>query len=109
MTHSPVHAIVFVLSNRLLPDAGTCIEYCRALGYVMSGVVRDDWAKACEYLYKGEADVVVVADDRTLDPDRTPRVEVVAHQNTQPTRPDVPTGRRARNERTWTVKRNGEG
>lgn len=107
MTHPPVQAIVFVLSSRLLPDAAICIEYCRALGYHMVGVIRDDWAKACDYLYHGKADVVVVADDRTLDPDRTPRVEVVAHQHTQPARPDVPTAHRPR-ERTWMVKRNGE-
>lgn len=106
MTHSPTNAIVFVLSSRLLPDAGVCIEYCRSLRYHMKGVVQNDWNKACQYLSEGKADVVVVADARTLDPDRTPRVEVVAHQHTRPTRPDVPTGRRpSRGERTRMVRR----
>jgi hypothetical protein len=110
MTHSPVQAMVFVLSHRLLPDAGICIEYCLRQGYVMCGVVRDDWDKAIDYLYRREADVLVVADARTLDPDRTPRVEVVAHHHTQPQRPDVPTGRRGgrhrrKPERTRMLKR----
>lgn len=89
----PTNAIVFVLSSRLLPDADVCIKYCLQHGYHVRGVVRDDWHAACGYLYRGEADVVVVADARSLDPDRAPRVEVVAHQNTPPERPDVPTGR----------------
>lgn len=103
-------AMVFVLSDRLFPDAALCIEYCRAQRYNMCGVIRDDWRKACHYLYSGEADVLVVADQRSLDPDRAPRVEVVAHQHTQPERPDVPTGHRRggrhrRNERTRLLKR----
>jgi hypothetical protein len=109
--------MVFVLSNRLMPDAGICIEYCRVLGYHMCGIVKDDWTIAMDYLHAGQADVVVVADDRSLDPDRAPRVEVVAHLNTEPTRPDVPTGRRTpnasptefRHVRTARINRRGAG
>jgi hypothetical protein len=75
----PTTAMVFVLSDRLLPDAQICIDYCLAQGYVMGGVIRDDWQKAVDYLYTGEAGVIIAASDETLDPDRTPRVEVVAH------------------------------
>lgn len=107
-----VQAMVFVLSHRLLPDAGICIEYCITHGYHMGGVIRDDWAKAVDYLYSGKCEVLVVASDETLDPDRTPRVEVVAHQQGQPQprpqRPDVPTGRRPslrRGERTRMIRR----
>lgn len=89
----PTHAIVYVLTSRLLPDADICINYCLAHGYHVVGVVRDDWRTACGYLYRGEADVAVVADARSLNPQRAPRVEVVAHQTTMPERPDVPTGR----------------
>lgn len=108
------HAMVFVLSNRLLPDAGICIEYCRLQGYYMCGVIRDDWAKAVDYLYSGKCHVLVVASDETLDPDRAPRVEVVAHQQGQPRpqRPDVPTGRRPsrrRSERTRMIRRSAAG
>lgn len=74
-----VNAMVFVLSDRLLPDAQICIDYCLRMGYTMAGVIRDDWSKAVDYLYAGDCGVIVVADDNTLDPDRTPRVEVVAH------------------------------
>ncbi len=106
--------MVFVLSSRLLPDAGICIQYCIDHGYHMDGIIKDDWRKADGYLHAGKCDVLVVADDRSLDPDRTPRVEVVAHQHTQPGRPDVPTGRRARGEevrgiRTARVTRPGAG
>ena len=86
-------AMVFVLSGRLNPDADICIRYCLAHGYHVAGVVRDDWYTVCGYLYRGEADVVVVADAHSLDPERAPRVEVVAHETTTPERPDVPTGR----------------
>jgi hypothetical protein len=96
--------MVFVLSSRLLPDAGICIEFCIQQGYNMIGLIKDDWKKACDYLYAGKCDVIVVADSRTLDPDRTPRVEVVAHQDTQPARPDVPTGHRSKNARAGEVR-----
>jgi hypothetical protein len=104
--------MVFVLSRRLVPDVGVCIEYCLTQGYNMRGVVQDDWVKACDYLHSGEADVLVVADDRSLNPDRAPRVEVVAHLHTEPAAPDVPTGRRGRhrrNERTRMLRRDAEG
>lgn len=109
---SETQALVLVLSKRLFPDTKICIDYCLAHGYAVVGVIRDDWDRAIEYLYQRKAHVLVVADDRTLQPDRTPRVEVVAHQHTKPTRPDVPTGarggkhRRGRNERTSLLKRN---
>lgn len=93
MSHQTT-ALVFVLSCRLFPDAQACIEFCLAHGYRMVGVIRDDWLKACEYLYEGKADVLVVADERSLDPNRSPRVEVVAHEMSEPTRADVPAGHR---------------
>ena len=112
MSHLPTEAMVFVLSRRLLPDVGICIEYCLAQGYHMRGVIQDDWRKACDYLNSGECDVLVVADDRSLNPDRAPRVEVVAHLHTRPEAPDVPTGRRGgrhrRNERTRMIRRDAE-
>src|SRR5262245_59350151 len=95
--------MIFVLTNRLFPDAQICIDYCLRQGYVMAGIVQDDWQRAIEYLYRREADVVVVADGRSLDPDRAPRVEVVAHGRKPSRRPDLPSGRPdmdARNERT---------
>lgn len=118
MTHQ-TPAMILVLSHRLYPDVQTCIEYCLAMGYHMCGVIKDDWKIAVEYLYKGEADVIVVADGRTLHPDRTPRVEVVAHQRSQPDRPDIPAGHRgsddrpegsppAHGERTHMIKRSEE-
>lgn len=88
-------AMIFVLHNRVYIDVKICIDYCLAMGYDMRGVVQDDWRKACDYLWRRECDVLVVADSRSLDPDRAPRVEVVAHHASRPERPDVPTGHRA--------------
>lgn len=108
-----VKAMIFVLHDRVTIDGKVCLDYCIAKGYRMVGVVQDDWHKACDYLYRRECDVLVVADDRALDPDRRPRVEVVAHLHTAPERPDVPTGRRSgkqwmRNQRTRMLKRGAE-
>lgn len=72
------HAIIFVLSQYLLPDADRCIRHCLAHGYFVVGVVKDNWGQAMEYLHDGTATVLVVADPRHLDPNREPRIEVVA-------------------------------
>lgn len=77
----PTEAIVFVLSKHLLPNAAICIEYCVRSGYNMVGVVRDDWTEAMRMVHSGTADVIVVADERDMAPDRTPRVEIISHQN----------------------------
>lgn len=71
-------AIIFVLSQYLLPDADRCIRHCLANGYSVVGVVKDNWRQAMEYLNDGTASVLVVADPRHLDPQREPRIEVVA-------------------------------
>lgn len=81
MTHLTT-AIVFVVSRYLLTDAARCIDYCRSRGYVMAGVVKDDWAAAIALIRAGQASVIVVADTRHLDPDREPRIEVVAEGHT---------------------------
>ena len=76
----PTHAVVFVLSTRLLPDADRCIQYCIKSGYDMIGLIRDNWREAMEYLADGRAEVLVIADERPLPTDRAPRIEVVCHQ-----------------------------
>lgn len=73
-------AIVFVLSKNLMPNAHICYQYCLTFGYHAIGLVRDDWTAAWEYITRGEADLIVVADETDMEPDRTPRVEIVAHQ-----------------------------
>lgn len=82
-------AIVFVLSEYLLPDASIGINHCIAHGYDAK-LVKDDWKTAMEYLTEGVADVLVVADEGHLDPDRTPRIEVVSRQPSN----DGPGGKR---------------
>jgi hypothetical protein len=72
-------AVVFVLSRHLLPHAAICYQYCLSLGYHAIGIVRDDWDDAWDYIRDGTADVIVVADETDLEPDRSPRIEIVAH------------------------------
>lgn len=119
MSGELVKAMIFVLRDRVLVDGKICLDYCLAMGYETCGMVQDDWQRACDYLHRRECDVLVVADSRSLDPDRAPRVEVVAHHSSRPQRPDVPTGHRIgkhragrngrANERTQVLKRNAAG
>lgn len=101
MSRHLTEAVVFVLSSHLLPDAGRCIDYCRVRGYRMIGVIKDDWRAAIEYIYDGRASVLVVADVDHLDPNRMPRIEVVADR----LRNDPPTDGRERNCRTSRINR----
>ncbi len=94
MPHHVTTAVVFVLSRYLLPDADRCIDYCRAQGYAMVGVITDDWHEAMHMLHEGKAVVLVVADRQHLDPERAPRVEAVADRG--------PTGR----PKTQIIRRN---
>lgn len=79
-----VTAVVFVLTQHLMPDADRCLRYCMANRYNVIGVVRDRWADAMAMLADGRASVLVVADDQHLDPNRQPRIEVVAQQHDSP-------------------------
>lgn len=101
----PIEAIVFCLSARLFPDAGRCIDYCIAMGYHMGGVIRDDWHAAIEHIYTGKAQVLVVADVDHLDPDRAPRIEVVADR----LRNEPPAEGRERRYRTSRLNRRPPG
>jgi len=89
-------AIVFVATQYLLTDAHRCINHCIAHGYHMVGLVKDDWGKAMEYLHEGKASVLVIADPEHLDPDREPRIEIVADEEKPPA---DPTGRQIRTSR----------
>lgn len=94
-------AIVFALTQHLITDADRCINYCLAHGYDMVGVVKDDWARAIEYLTTGVASVLVVASTDHIPPDATPRIEVVA--DAPPAHPGPA------HERTRMVRRNAGG
>lgn len=77
-------AIVFVNADRLLPNASICVQYCLAMGYAVVGVVRGSWDEVIGLTRERKAEVVVVAEDDDLPPDRKPRVEIVAHQRAEP-------------------------
>lgn len=78
------NAIVFVNPNHLLPNASACYQYCLAAGYNVVGIVRS-WEEAIGVnradpeTEEVSADVVVVAEEADLPPDRTPRLEIVAY------------------------------
>lgn len=79
----PINAVVLVHPDRLLPNAAICYQYCLALGYNAVGLVRS-WEEAINVnrADPGTADVaaevVIVADEAELPPDRRPRLEVVS-------------------------------
>lgn len=98
MNHHMTEAVVFVLTAHLLPDADRCIRHCLSRGYHVVGIVKDNWAEAMRMLHDGRAEVLVVADEQHLDPERAPRIEVVGR------RPGAKPG--PRSERSQMVKRN---
>lgn len=71
-------AVVFVPATAIVPFAKQCLDYCAARGYEIAGVIRGDWAAVARMLITGAASIVVVARREHLDPDREPRVEVLA-------------------------------
>jgi hypothetical protein len=105
MTRHVTEAVVFVLTAYRYPDAGRCIQYCRAMGYKMGGLIQDDWGAAIEHITQGKAEVLVVADFEHLDPDRTPRIEVVADR----LRNEPPAEGRERKHRTSRLNRRQSG
>lgn len=73
-------AIVFVPSDEFDPHAARCTAYAEDRGYELQGVIRDDWAAAQRMLGDGQTSVVIVSEESHLDPNRRPRIEVVANQ-----------------------------
>lgn len=94
-------AIVYVPSGDFDPHAARCTAFSEERGYDLKGIVRDDWESVKKMMQNGEVSVVLVAVDGHLDPNRTPRIEVVAEQSTnQPA---------SRWEKRTRVIRRGEG
>lgn len=91
-------AVIFVpAAAHLATYASNCLDYCAARGYEVAGVVTADWAAAAAMVLSNKAAVLVVSSAEHLDPNREPRVEVVA-EHTAPATP--------RHERTRMVRRN---
>jgi hypothetical protein len=72
-------AVVFVPSRDFDPHAARCVAYVEERGYELVGIVRDDWAAVQKMMVDGETSVVIVSEERHLNPRRKPRVEVVAN------------------------------
>lgn len=60
--------------------AARCMEYCEQQGYELRGIIRNDWEAAERMMGDGETSVVIVSTEAHLDPQRKPRIEVVANQ-----------------------------
>lgn len=101
------NAVVFVLSQHLLPDAERCIAHCLAQGYHMIGLIKDDWEAAMKMLHEGKASVIVAADPQHVDPLREPRVEFVALHRPRNAGPAA--SRPGKGERTQLIRRNAAG
>lgn len=100
-----INAVVFVLTQHLLPDSDRCISYCLARGYRMVGLVKDDWEAAIAMLITGKASVIVAESPDHVPADRQPRVEYVSHAG--PARPEnAGPGIGQRETRTRLIRRN---
>lgn len=73
-------AIIYVPAGEFDPHATRCINYAEDRGYELVGIVRDNWPAALKMAQDGDAPVVIVSEDSHLDPEREPRIEVVAHE-----------------------------
>lgn len=74
-------AIVYVKTDsEYEAHAARCLEHCQQRGYEFQGLIRDDWEAAQKMLGDGQTSVIIVASETQLDPDRKPRIEVVANQ-----------------------------
>lgn len=74
-------AVVYVPSGDFDPHAARCTAYAQERGYDLVGIVIDDWPAVQRMLAVGETSVVLVSEEQHLDPERKPRVEVVAAQS----------------------------
>lgn len=78
------NAVVFIHPDRVLQNGNACIQYCISLGYNVVGLVRS-WEEAIGInradpeTEEVSAEVVVVAEEADLPPDRSPRLEIVAY------------------------------
>lgn len=79
-------------------SAAQCLDHAEFCGYQLAGIVRD-WQEVHRMLGNGEVSVAIVADERDLDPQRKPRVEVVANQPAA--------GSSQEQQRTRLIRRNG--
>jgi hypothetical protein len=104
-----IRAAVFVLSSRLNPDVSICVRYCLENRYHMVTIIQNNWQEAVDYVRGGGAEVLVMADDHSLE--AAPRVEIVSHQHTiRSTRPAASQrGQDVRGVRTARITRQGAG
>lgn len=75
-------AIIYVPAGQFDPHANRCMDYCKQRGYTFEGIIRDDWEEANRMMRDGQTSVVLVSRREHLDPNRKPRIEVVAEQPT---------------------------
>jgi hypothetical protein len=82
-----IHAVIYLPAVIALTDplAAHCLEHITRRGYALFTVARD-WSLVQLLLRQGTVQVVVLARREHLDPDFTPRVEVVG-QDTRDNRP----------------------
>lgn len=73
-------AVIFIPAEHLATYSAACFDYCAARSYEVVGLVTTSSEAATRMLVDGIANVMVVARRDHLDPEREPRVEVLAEQ-----------------------------
>ena len=82
-----IKAVIFIPETDFETHAATCLDYCAERGYEVAGIISGNWVAAAAMLRDGAAHILIVACDEHLDPDRRPRIEVVADQAVVAPRP----------------------
>jgi hypothetical protein len=100
------NVVIYTPATNVMIKLAICSRLCQELDYEAIAIVRGDWGEAMDYLTSGQAQVIVVAEDDDLPPDRTPRVEVVSHMRPNDG-PDVYRPGPNRNDRTRIIPRGG--
>jgi hypothetical protein len=86
-------AIVFVPHGPdLATHIATCVEYCKAQGYELFGVVQGDWKAVADALLTCSANILVVAREDHLPADRA-RVEIAGEMHRADAPRPTPTNR----------------
>jgi hypothetical protein len=73
-------AIIYIPAGEFDPHAARCVNYAEERGYELVGIVRDNWPAARKMAEDGGTTVVIVSEESHLDPERKPRIEVVANE-----------------------------
>jgi hypothetical protein len=78
-----IRAIIYVPADERERWEAVCLDYCQRHGYRVVALMLagpGKWDSALAMCGAGEADIIVVASNTHLDPNRMPRIESVTEE-----------------------------